>query len=137
MECKDDYITCYIPKIVKNTSPSFHPGPIHLPAFTVDKSICPVELINEYQKLTKNFRKTQNLIISYSTFDAVSSQTIRNYIKTTLTAAGIDIKTFGAGSTRHASNSKKFQPMSLEQILKCGGWKTDSSFRKHYLKNFE
>ena len=55
MDFKEDFITCYIPRIVKNTSPSFHPGPIHLPAYKLDKSICPVELINEYKKLTKRF----------------------------------------------------------------------------------
>ena len=138
MDINDNHITLYIPKIVKNTSPSFHPSPIDLPAFPEDENICPVKNIIDYIKATEPKRKSRNLIISFATFSAVTSQTIRRYITTVLEAAGIDITTFSAGSTRHASNSqKKFADVPLEQILKCGGWKNDSSFKKHYLKNID
>lgn len=129
-------VVLYIPKMVKNTTPTFHPDPIILPAFREDESLCPVRNIIEYIKATSLKRKSRNLIISFSTFTEVTSDTIRRYITTVLAAAGINIQQFSAGSSRHASNSQKhYNDIPLPLILKSAGWKSDSSFKKHYLKN--
>ena len=132
MKLNENSVTFYIPKPVKNTSPSFHPKPISLSRYH-NKDICPVEITKAYLKATSSNRKSSQLILSYYNFAAVKVQTIRKYIKTVLLASGIDTTVFKAGSTRHSSNSSKFlQGIAVEEILRAAGWKTDSSFYKHY-----
>ena len=47
--------------------------------------------------------------------------------------SGIDVAIFKAHSTRAASTSKaKNCNVPLDEILKKAGWKSDSTFAKHY-----
>lgn len=47
--------------------------------------------------------------------------------------SGIDVSVFKAHSTRAASSPKaKINNATIEQILKTAGWKSDSTFARHY-----
>ena len=60
------------------------------------------------------------------------STTIDRYVKLFLGQADIDLTIFSAHSTRGASKSKgKNLGLILDDIRKVGGWKTNSTFRKH------
>ena len=133
MDININKVIFYIPKVIKNTTTTFHPKPIELKAYDLDESICPVRTVVEYIKATEKFRKTQNLIISYYKHDTVTTQTISRYVKQTLKSSGINTAIFTAHSTRHSSSSKRFMKgLSLSDIVKKGGWKSSSSFRKFY-----
>ena len=132
MKFTRENVVLYIPEVIKNTTPNFHAKPIILPRFK-NKHVCPVRAIQEYLLTTAGKRKSKSLIVSYFNFSAVTAQTIAKYIKGTLLNAGIDTTVFGAHSTRHASASKAvMNKVPVEKILKAGGWKNDSSFKKHY-----
>ena len=61
------------------------------------------------------------------------SATIARYVKLFLGQAGIDLTVFSAHSTRSAITSKGNNlGLTLDDIRKAGGWKTNSTFRKHY-----
>ena len=46
--------------------------------------------------------------------------------------SGIDIQEYSTQSTRSAASSKaKSMEMSLKNILKCAGWKSEKTFTKH------
>ena len=132
MKFTRENVVLYIPEAIKNTTPNFHAKPIILPRFK-NKHVCPVRAIQEYLLATAGKRKSKSLIVSYFNFSAVTAQTIVKYIKGTLFNAGIDTTVFGAHSTRHGSASKAhMSKITVEKILKAGGWKSDSSFKKHY-----
>jgi hypothetical protein len=133
MDLRGEGVTFYIPNIIKNTTPSFHAKPLKFPSYAPDELICPVRNVVEYIKATAKVRKSRSLIISYSTLTGVTTPTIRRYVVTTLDAAGIDVKTFTAHSTRHAASSgKSASAIPLKDILSAGGWKSGITFRKFY-----
>ena len=76
----------------------FYPKPITLQAFPADERIYPVRNIVEYIKVSENFRKSKNVLLSY-----YEPQTRSRYAKLTLKTAAINTKIFTANSTRHAS----------------------------------
>jgi hypothetical protein len=133
MDIESERVIFYIPECIKNTSPSFHAKPLCLPCFQENDYLCPVRNVIEYIKATACKRKTRRLIVSFSTFAAISCETLRRYLKEVLMAAGIDTKIFTPHSTRHASNSKKkMTGIPVEKILEAGGWRGGSTFQKHY-----
>ena len=133
MDINIQQVTFYIPQVIKNTTTMFHPKPIILQAFPADERICPVRNIAEYIKASEKFRKSKNLLLSYYKHEPIETQTIGRYVKLILKAAGINTKIFTAHSTRHASSTGKFMKgLSLNDIVKKGGWKSLSSFRRFY-----
>ena len=120
-------VTFYIPQVIKKTTTMFHPKPKILQAFPADERICPVRNIIEYIKASEKSRKSRNLLLSYYKHEPIKTQTISRYVKLTLKAAGISIKIFTAHSTRHASSTGKYMKgLSLNDIVKEGGWKLDN-----------
>ena len=133
MDINIQQVTFCIPKVLKNTTTMFHPKPIILQPFLADERICPVKNIVEYIKASEKFGKSKNLLLSYYGDEPIETQTICRYVKLTLKAAGINTKIFPAHLTRHASSTGKFmKELSLNGIVKKGGWKSSSSFRRFY-----
>ena len=127
----------YIPKVLKTTKPGHHLHALEFHQYVPNANICVVTCIKEYVSRTELIRENngaQTLILSYAyPHKAVGSATVARYIKDFLNAAGIDLKTFSAHSTRSASTSKaKKIGMSILDINKAAGWKGTSTFRKHY-----
>jgi len=54
-------------------------------------------------------------------------------VKTVLKGAGINIKTYGAHSTRAAATSAaKVKGLSISRIMNSAGWSNDKTFAKFY-----
>ena len=58
-------IAFYIPQILKNTTPTFHPEPLEFFVFEQDPGICVVTHVNYYISLTENLRKDKTLMVSH------------------------------------------------------------------------
>ena len=128
-------IAFYIPKILKNTTPTFHPDPLEFLVLKEDPEICVVTHLNHYISLTENLRKDQTLLVSHKTFTSVTSSTIGKWVKEVLKLAGVDTTTFSAHSTRSASASKSaLHGLSLADIEKAGGWRNCRTIAKFYNK---
>ncbi len=136
----DDMWSFHINKLLKTSRPGKHFGKIEIKAFTADKVICPVNILKEYVARTLPLRKNNSqLLLSYQKpHKPVSSETIGKWIKKTLTKTGIDIKVFGAHSTRSASTSAaKVGNMPISTIMDAAGWSNTKTFSKFYDKPIE
>lgn len=103
----------------------------------LEKDVCVVAHLKEYLKRTKNLRGTEDklFIITTKPYTAVSLNTLSNWIKHILFAAGIDTKIYGAGSTRAASTSKAWVGGApIDIIAKTAGWSNATTFSKFYKK---
>ena len=90
--CENQAI-CYIPSLIKNSTPSFHASPIKLVSFP-NMALCPVKGLSVYVQRTAPLRKSRKLIMSYHNFTEVSTATVRSYVTDILAAAGINSKGF-------------------------------------------
>jgi hypothetical protein len=88
-----------------------------------------------YIKATKVLRKSRQLLISYVTFEKVTTSTVARWLKSVLDLAGIDTGIFKAHSFRSASVSAAFRKCSLKSILDTADWKSDSNFYKFYYRS--
>lgn len=94
----------------------------------------------EYISRTRHLRdEEQSLFISYlKPHAAVTSSTIRRWLKTVMTFSGIDVSLFKAHIVRPASTSKaqcSFIPIG--DILKGSGWSRECTFAKFYRKEIQ
>ena len=102
--------------------------------YAEDSGLCVVTTVLDYIKRTRSLIRQDEdaLFITYGkTHKKPSKDTLRRWITTSLSEAGINIYT--AHSTRHASASKsKMGNCCVQTILSKGGWKSESVFRRHY-----
>ncbi|CAG9137876.1 unnamed protein product [Plutella xylostella] len=118
-----------VAKLVKTSAPNRLQPFIRLPFFNDRPFICPARAVIDYLNMTKSIRKDcKNLFLSYrEPYKPVTVSTISRWIKTVLQESGIDINTFSAHSTRHASTSTALKRgVSIDEIRRTAGW-TDSS----------
>ena len=109
--------------------------PLH-PEELKQRNLCPVRALKCYLKKTKPIRQTNALFIESNEFTAVATSTIGKWIKNTMEEAGVDISIYGPHSVRSASVSKAYGAgASVAHILRKAGWKSKTTFIKHYLKN--
>ena len=125
-----------IPDRVK-TSRINKPQPtLIVPNYRKNLKLCVASALETYLKRTKILRGVETkLFISFKKpFKAVSSQTLSRWIKNTLKDSGIDMDTFSAYSTRHASTSAaRRSGVDINVIKKAAGWSDKSgTFDKFY-----
>ena len=88
-----------------------------------------------YVDRTKSLRDSQQLLISYCSFKAVTSSTVARWLKEVLKHSGIDVSQFKAHSFRSAAVSAAFaKGCSLQTILKTADWTSAKNFKKFYLR---
>lgn len=121
-----------------------HDGPLQ--SFVLeelpDEKSCPVRALRAYVDRTavrRNGVNINSLFISLrSPFAAVKPSSISRWIKTFLTAAGVDTSVFGAHSTRGAGASKATaNGVSIDSVLRAGHWARESTFRRFYHREVE
>lgn len=122
--------------MIKTSKPNCYNPMLFLPYFREKPELCVASTLKWYLSVTSKFRKTSTkLFLSLNKpHKPVGSQTISRWIRSILSDCGIDVKVFGAHSTRHASTSSAFQKgINLEIIRNTAGW-TDTSavFHKFY-----
>ena len=83
--------------------------------------------------INKGLEKPTQLFLSFQMGKPIQRATISRWIKETLGLAGIDINTFGPGSTRGASSSAALrQGANPTQIMAAGSWSNLGTFRRFY-----
>jgi hypothetical protein len=70
-----------------------------------DKTICPVFTLKHYLERTEGKRKSSRLLVSYKTYQKVTSSSKARWLKRVLELSGIDVSIFQAHSFRGASSS--------------------------------
>ena len=116
------------------------PTEAYFARFNQDKKLCPVECFR-HLKLTRNIRPVipsslpDKLFISFKCpFKPVTTTTLGRWLRTFMSAAGIDSKIFKAHSVRGASTTaaaNAFVPPST--IMSMADW-SSSTFRTFYYK---
>ena len=111
-----------LPKTYSLRSKSDDVRYIKLRTFKLNRQICPVLTVQHYIKRTSPLRlqETNCLFITTQTpFRPASPMTLRRWILTALSAAGIDVSIYSARTTHHASLSKAFHAgVSIDVVLK-------------------
>jgi len=90
--------------------------------------------------MTKDLRgkNCQLLIILIKPHNPVSSSTIGNWVKSIFANVGIDVTKFSGNSARPAATSYGTKTrLTLQEILKAGGWCNAKTFATHYSKSVE
>lgn len=119
---------------VKQSRPGQKGQIIRLQAFS-NKDLCVFTTCKEYLARTKDLRGSQTRLILtvVKPYKPASRDSIRRWIRNVMQQSGIDVTMFKSHSTRAASTSKaKSCNVPLEDILKTAGWKSDSTFARHY-----
>ena len=128
--------------IPRKTGSADKPAEAFFARFNQDKKLCPVECFRHYLKLTRNIRPVipsslpDKLFISFKRpFKPVTTTTLGRWLRTFMSAAGIDCQVFKAHSVRGASTTaaaKAFVPLST--IMSMADWSSSSTFRTFYYK---
>ena len=128
--------------IPRKTGSVDKPAEAFFARFNQDKKLCPVECFRHYLKLTRNIRPVipsslpDKLFISFKRpFKPVTTTTLGRWLRTFMSAAGIDCQIFKAHSVRSASTTaaaKAFVPLST--IMSMADWSSSSTFRTFYYK---
>lgn len=103
---------------------------------------CVVTILKRYVEHTKmhyqlkGWPVQKQLLVSSTAPKPVEASTVRQYLLRELACAGIQ-DTMGVGYTPHsfrsaATSSAYFRGFSFDQITTFAGWKTESTFQKHY-----
>ena len=96
MHLDDKSVTFHIEKLVKQSKHGRHISKLEFSAYTPDDKLYVVNCVKENIKRSEHIRgKVTQLFVSYvKTFGAVSKETIRRWIKTVLSKAGINTDVF-------------------------------------------
>lgn len=103
---------------------------LEIPFFSSRPSVCPAKTLVAYLQKTEDLRPAgeDRMFITFKKpHHAATTQSISRWIKNTLAQSGIDIGTFSAHSTRHASTSAAARNgASIEVIKRTAGWSRNS-----------
>lgn len=110
---------------------------LNLPYFNENVKICPATAIQDYLTATAGLRppSTDSLLLTFKKpHSKASSQTISRWLRQVLAESGVDVKMFGAHSTRHASTSAAASAgVDINTIHKTAGWTSTSlTFARFY-----
>lgn len=123
--------------VLKHSRAGKHQAELVFPGYPPDRRLCVRTVFMEYISRTESLREgTHRVFISYvKPHGPVSKDTISRWIKSVMTAAGIDMCIFNPHSTRSASTSAASRNnVPLKTILQTAGWSRESTFAKYYKK---
>ena len=123
-----------ITKILKTSRVGSKQPLLVLPSFT-DESLCVVKCLQQYLLVTREFRVTGQLFISYKQpHKPVTTQTISRWLCNLLKLCKIDTNVFKSHSFRHSSVSKAAKiGVSTDMIFAAAHWSAGSKmFAKFY-----
>lgn len=124
---------------LKHLRPNFDTSPMVFRAFPQNEMICPVTALKKYLDIRLTRSSDESLFITTTKpYRQASCDTIARWIKTFMSAAGIDTGKFQAHSVRSASTSAaNFEGISLKVLLKSASWSGDSTFKRFYRKEID
>lgn len=128
--------------VPRKTGSADKPAEAFFARFDKVKKLCPVECLRQYLKLSRKVRPVipsslpDRLFISFiRPHKPVTSTTLGRWLRTFMSAAGIDSQIFKAHSVRGASTTaaaNAFVPLST--IMSMADWSSASTFRTFYYK---
>ena len=136
MDITDDRVTFNFDEPLKHEKAGKTRLPVSIQA-SQDKDLCVIRTLKQYLTLTQPLRKhNTRLFISYcKPHKPVTRDTLRRWIITTMTMAGVNTKIFKAHSTRAASTSASLRKgVPLSSILKAAQWSSLDTFKTFYDK---
>lgn len=125
---------------MKHLKKNQRPKPIEFYVYTGDEDLCPVKVIDSYEKRSQTWRgdkgQISKLFLSYvKPHGPITSTSIARWIKSMLDMAGVDASIFQAHSVRGASSSKALtKGLSVKAIMDKGNWSRESTWQKFYHK---
>ena len=121
----------------KQSSQQKHGTEFYFPQYTLDRLLCPVVTLREYEDRTRPLRGTHTALFLGVTkpHKPVASSTIARWLKTMLGKAGVNTEIFKAHSVRSASASAAATAaVTTGDILKAADWSNESVFQRFYHK---
>ena len=128
--------------VPRKTGSADKPAEAFFARFDNDKKLCPVECFRQYLKLSRDIRPVipssfpDKLFISFKRpHKPVTSTMLGHWLRTFMSAAGLDSQIFKAHSVRGASTTaaaNAFVPLST--IMSMADWSSASTFRTFYYK---
>ncbi|CAH2320113.1 Tyrosine recombinase [Pelobates cultripes] len=120
----------------------FSPGPVELDLVqdSSEPGLCLVSLLQSYLQLSAGFRNdiSQLFITSRNPFRPAKVNTIRGWILSAMSTAGIDVSVFKSHSIRGASATKAARKgLPLATILKAARWLSSKTFVRFYWRPSE
>ena len=133
---EENYVIIRRGSLLKTTNKKHHTGEVKFPHFPVKQKHMPSYCLTKYLDATKPRRdKIISLFITtIKPYKLISKETLAWWVKTTLKAAGIDVKLFTPHSTRSVSDSKAKLHVPIEAIW-TRGWCSMQTFAKYYDKS--
>ena len=138
---KENVISFKIPCLTKTSKPGKVLPEMKFFSFS-DKTLCVVNCLEAYLKVTSEFRcKSDNinrnwlLLSCVRPHHPVTTSSISRWLKTLILDSGIDTEVFKGHSTRSASTSKAFRcGMSTKEIMDQANWSKESTFTRFFNK---
>ena len=125
-----------LPKTYNISSKSDDVRFVKIRNFRLNNQICPLRAVQHYIKRTVMLHQNDSgklFITTQSPYRPAAPMTIRHWILTAMSSAGVDISIYSAKTTCHASSSKAyFAGISVDLVMRRAGWKNISSFVMHY-----
>lgn len=135
IECTGEKLILKFGELLKTSRPGHHLAEIVLPAYVDKPELCVVNTFCVYLKRTQPVRNNQHqlFLATVKPYKAVTRDTIRNWAKAVLGAAGVDLNIYGPHSTRSAATSAAAaHKIPLQTIIRTAGWDKESTFRRFY-----
>lgn len=133
MKISENCITFIFENLLKTTRPS-NSYSLNLYHF-VEEELCVMHTLLYYLDRTKDLRKSRSVLVSYCSYNSVTSSTIARWLKEVLELSGVDVSVFKAHSFRGAAVSAAFnRGCSVSEILKTADWTSVKNFKKYYLR---
>ncbi len=117
------------------TRPGQHLAELKFKAYPYDRRLCVVTYINAYLDRTDCFwgDDVRQFFITYGKPNKDASRdSVSRWTKDVLRDAGINLDIFTAHSTRSAATSAAKTLVTIDTILKAGGWSNENTFTKYY-----
>lgn len=128
---------------LKTSKPGKSTRKVEFISLPEDNSLYPVAKLTEYMSRTEGLRRCASseetpLFISFiKPHKAVSTATVARWIKSVLSAAGIDTSVFKPHSVPGASVTHKYvQGVPVVDILRMADWSNEHTFRKYFLRDY-
>lgn len=139
MELEGDQFIFELKTLTKSNHTGDPLSTVTITSFPETRKICVVRALKEYLRRTSDIRKSKQLLVSYvKPHGGISRDTLARWTVRVLQQAGVDTTRFGSHSTRGAmASNARMLGVSVKAILQHAGWKTETSFARHYNKRVE
>lgn len=137
VECTKNSLVLRFNHVLKTSKPGRQLSECVLPALGDTPQLCVVTTYKAYVVRTAGLRTSNKrlFISTISPYGPISRDSVRNWTKSIMKEAGVDLSIFGGHSTRAAATSKaSTKGVALQTIIKTAGWTREQTFRKFYDK---